>query len=95
MSRFVEARHSAGLGGGEQVRRARVPRDEPGVEQRRRQQERDGRGEERRDDGGLPVRDAEPDGGEEGGRGGEDQEEGAQEGLPVGAWGESGGRRRS
>ena len=47
--------------------------------------------EERRDDGGLPGRDAEPHGGEEGGRGGEDEEEGAQEGLPVGAWAFRGG----
>lgn len=87
MSRFVETGNSAGLGGGEQVGRARVSRDEARVQQRRRQQERDGRGEERGDDGGLPVRDAEADGGEEGGRGGEDQEERAQEGLPVGACG--------
>ena len=87
----VQVGHPPRLGGREQVRRARVARDEPGVQQRRRQQERDGRGEERRDDGGLPGRDAEPHGGEEGGRGGEDEEEGAQEGLPVGAWAFRGG----
>lgn len=87
MARFVVmVRDPARLSRGEQIRGARVPRHEPGIQKRRRQQESDRRSEQDCDDRDLPGRDAEPHGGEEGGGGRGDEGEGAEEGLPVGAW---------